>query len=70
MSIVLYAANEGYLNDVDVAKISDFETALLSYMNSEYRPLMEAINADGDYSDAVAEQFKIALDDFKETQTW
>ena len=70
MAVVLYAANEGYLEDVDVAKISDFETAVLSYMNSEYAELMKTIIANGDYSDEIGEQFKAALDTFKETQTW
>ena len=70
MSIVLYAANEGYLDDVDVAKIGDFETALLDYMRTEHARLMEAVNAEGDYSDEICERFKVALDEFKEKQTW
>lgn len=70
MSIVLYAANEGHLQDIDVNKISEFETALLSYMRSEYAELMDAINSSGNYSDDVADQFKIALEAFKQTQTW
>ena len=70
MSIVLYAANEGYLNDVEVSKISSFESALLSYMNSEFGGLMDDINNTGGYSDETAEQFKSALDNFKATQTW
>ena len=32
MGAVLFAANEGYLTDVPVNKILDFEQALLSYM--------------------------------------
>ena len=70
MSVVLYAANEGHLEGVDVAKISDFEAALLSYMNVEHAELMKTINTTGDYSDSIGEQFKAALDEFKETQTY
>jgi len=51
MGLVLYAANEGYLNDVDVNKAGDFEEALLSYMQSEHGDLMSSIVASGDYSD-------------------
>ena len=36
MGLVLYAANEGYLDDVEVSKIKDFEKALLGFATSEY----------------------------------
>ena len=36
MGAVLFAANEGYLTDVPVNKILDFEQALLSYMRAEF----------------------------------
>ena len=42
MGLLLYAANEGYLNDVEVNKIGDFESALLSYMHAENSDLMAA----------------------------
>ncbi len=70
MGLVLYAANEGYLKDIEVAKIGDFESALLSYMNSEHADLMKKVNDTGDYSDEIANGFKAALDKFKATQTW
>ncbi len=70
MGVVLYAANEGYLKDVDVAKIGDFEAALLSYMNSEHADLMKKVNDTGDYSGEIEAGFKAALDKFKATQTW
>lgn len=70
MGVVLFAANEGYLSDVDVAKIGDFEDALLSYMASEHGQLMNDINDSGTYNDDIAASFKSALEAFKSTQTW
>jgi F-type H+-transporting ATPase subunit alpha len=70
MAIVLYAANEGHLNDVEVAKVGDFEAALLSYMNSEHSSLMDDINASGNYNDDIENSFKEAVANFKATQTW
>ncbi|PCJ43562.1 MAG: F0F1 ATP synthase subunit alpha [SAR86 cluster bacterium] len=70
MAIVLYAANEGYLKEIEINKIGDFESALLSYMNSEQADLMNGINATGDYSDDIEAKFKSALDKFVDTQTW
>ncbi|MGH1439251.1 MAG: F0F1 ATP synthase subunit alpha, partial [Cellvibrionaceae bacterium] len=70
MGVVLYAANEGYLNDVPVNKIGDFESSLLSYMGSEHGELMNQINDSGAYNDEIESTFKSALEAFKSTQTW
>ena len=70
MGLVLYAADEGFLNDVEVAKIGDFEDALLSYMHAEHGDLMKSIVESGDYNDEIGATFKSALETFKSTQTW
>ena len=70
MGLVLYAANEGYLNDVEVSKIGDFEDALLSFVHAEHGDLMNAIVESGDYNDEIAATFKSAIEKFKATQTW
>ena len=69
MAVVVYAANEGYLQDVSVDKIGDFESALLSYMNGSCSSLMDTMNT-GTYNDDVASELKKALESFKSTQTW
>ena len=70
MGLVLYAANEGYLADIEVEKIKDFEKSLISYMNSEYKDLMDSVSETGDYNDDIAASFKEGLDKFISTQTW
>ncbi len=70
MGISLYAANEGYLEGVEVAKIGDFEAALHAYMNAEHKALMDKVNETGDYNKEIAGEFKSALESFKSTQTW
>ncbi|MAI41580.1 MAG: F0F1 ATP synthase subunit alpha [Candidatus Azotimanducaceae bacterium] len=70
MGVVLFAANEGYLEDVDTDKVLDFEAALLSYMNAEHLDFMTEVNKKGEYSDDVVEAMTKALDAFKSTQTW
>ncbi|MFK8018966.1 MAG: F0F1 ATP synthase subunit alpha [Pseudomonadales bacterium] len=70
MATSLYAANEGYLKEVTVEKIADFEAALHSYMNSTYGDLMKDINDSGKYDDDVVNTFKEAMDKFVSTQTW
>jgi F-type H+-transporting ATPase subunit alpha len=70
MGLSLYAANEGFLKGVELSKIGDFEAALISFFNSEYADVMKDINASGNYSDAIAAQFKAGIEKFKSTQTW
>jgi F-type H+-transporting ATPase subunit alpha len=70
MGLLLYAANEGLLSDVEVAKIGDFEGALLSYMHAEHGELMTSIVDSGDYNDEIEGSFKSAIEKFKSTQTW
>ncbi|HEY9149142.1 MAG TPA: F0F1 ATP synthase subunit alpha, partial [Gammaproteobacteria bacterium] len=70
MGVMLYAANEGHLKDIEVNKIGDFEDALLSYMHAENGDLMNAIVQSGDYNDEIEATFKTAIETFKKTQTW
>jgi F-type H+-transporting ATPase subunit alpha len=70
MGIVLYAASEGFLDDVPVNKVVDFEDAMLSYVNAEHSALVDKINEKGDYNSEIADGIKSALEQFKSTQTW
>jgi F-type H+-transporting ATPase subunit alpha len=70
MGVVIFAAEKGYLKDVEVSKVGDFEGALLSYMKAEHGDLIDQINESGDYNDDIAASFKAALDKFVSTQTW
>jgi F-type H+-transporting ATPase subunit alpha len=70
MALVLFAANDGFLKDVELNKVVAFERALLSYANSEHTALLAKINEKGDYNDDIAAQLKAAIQKFKATQTW
>ncbi|MFT6519150.1 MAG: F-type H+-transporting ATPase subunit alpha [Candidatus Azotimanducaceae bacterium] len=70
MGLVLFAADKGYLKDIEVEKIGDFEDALLSYMHSEHGDLMSSVAASGNYNDEIDASFKAAIETFKSTQTW
>jgi F-type H+-transporting ATPase subunit alpha len=70
MAIVLFAANEGYVQDVEIDKVGSFEAALVDYMNSEQKQLMDEINETGDYNDEIEKRIRDAVEKFKATQTW
>jgi len=67
MATSLYAANEGFLDDVDVEKIGAFEAALHAYMNSECSDLVAKINVKGDWNDEIIAGVKAAIESFKAT---
>ena len=70
MSVSLYAAERGFLADVEVAKIISFEQALIAYFNRENAALMAKINEKGDFNDDIDGQLKAGIEKFKATQTW
>ncbi|WP_322528402.1 F0F1 ATP synthase subunit alpha [Salinicola sp. LHM] len=70
MGVTLYAANEGFLDDVAVDKVLDFERALHDYMKSEHADLLDKINQSGGYDDEIQKGLKSGLESFKSTQTW
>ena len=70
MGLVLFAVEKGYLKDVELNKIADYESALISYMTSEHKEFMEKLAETGEYSDEVVQTFTNALEKFKTTQTY
>ena len=69
-ALSLFAADRGYMADVDVDKILDFEESLHGYLTSEKGELEEQINSTGDWNDDIESQFKDLVEDFKKTQTF
>ena len=69
-AVSLFAANQGFLDDVAVDKVVDFEAALQSYMKSEQADLMNQINESGDYNDNIESALRAALEKFKSSNTW
>ena len=70
MAISLFAANKGYLDDVEVNKIVDFENALQDYMKSNEADLMNQINETGDYNDDIGDALHKAVKNFKSNSSW
>ncbi|PID33825.1 MAG: F0F1 ATP synthase subunit alpha [Thiotrichales bacterium] len=70
LAFSLFAANEGFLDDIDVSKISDFESAMLSYMRTEKADFLDGLNKSGDFNDDIASEMKSALESFKSKGAW
>ncbi|MGR9100617.1 MAG: F0F1 ATP synthase subunit alpha [Gammaproteobacteria bacterium] len=70
MAVSLFAANEGFLDGVEVNKVRDFENALQSYMKSEHADLMKKIDKTGDYNDEIQKGIRDAIENFIKTHSW
>jgi len=70
MAVSLYAANEGYLDDIDAEKVVSFETGLLASFRDNHQNLIDTINKSGDYNEKIEEGLKKAVEEFKETGTF
>jgi F-type H+-transporting ATPase subunit alpha len=65
MGVSLFAANSGYLEDIEVDQVLEFEQGLLSYMNSEHADFMSGINESGDYNDEIEASMRQAIEAYK-----
>src|SRR5471030_898236 len=70
MALSLYAAERGFLTDVEIAKIGSFEQALIAFFNRDHADLMAKINVKGDFNDEIDAGMKAGIEKFKATQTW
>ena len=70
MAISLYAAERGFLTDVEVSKVGAFEQALIAYFQREKADLLAKINEKGDFNDDIDAGIKAGIEAFKATQSW
>jgi F-type H+-transporting ATPase subunit alpha len=59
---VIYAVVNGYLNDVAVEKIPEFETRLQEFMENRYSQVLTAIRTTGKLEKETEDILKSALD--------
>jgi F-type H+-transporting ATPase subunit alpha len=64
---IIYAVVNGHLNDIEPAKLSEFEKAFHSYMEAAHKDILQSIDDNGVLEEAVEEKLKAAITSFKET---
>ncbi len=70
MAFSLYAMNEGFMDDVDVKKVLDFEAAMWAYVKANNADLVSKIDETGDFNDDIAAEMKSVLEAFKANGVW
>ena len=62
---IIFAGSEGFLDDVPLEKVSEFETGLLEYLGSNYVTVLDSIREAGELSEEKRDELKKAIDEFK-----
>ncbi len=65
VALSLFAANEGYFDDVDKDQVVACEAAMQAHVKANFGELIDSINANPKLTDEVKEGFHKALKDFK-----
>ena len=63
--VIIWAATNGYLDDVETPKIREFETGLYRFLESTDADLLPAIAKEKAISDALGEQLKAAVLEYR-----
>jgi F-type H+-transporting ATPase subunit alpha len=70
IAVSLFAADKGFLDDLELSKVVAFEHALQSYMHTNEAALLDKINESCDYNPEIEAALTKAITHFKSTQTW
>ena len=64
---VLFAGNEGYLDEIPLEKVKDFEKKLIQYLKDHHAKILETIRDTKDFTDEIKEELKKAIESFRST---
>ncbi len=64
---VIFAGVNGYLDDIAVKQVREFESGLLSVMRSKHKDVLDDIAKEKALSDSIRDRLKSALDSYKKT---
>jgi F-type H+-transporting ATPase subunit alpha len=64
MGLSLYAVNEGYIDKVDVSKVTAYEAALHDFARANHGELLDKINKTGDYNEEIQAGLKTICEGF------
>ena len=70
MAVSLFTVDRGYVDDVSLDKISDFEEALQAHMRSEHGALLDSIDETPDFDDETEAGLQAAVEEFKANHAW
>ncbi len=70
MAVSLFGADRGYLDDVELEKVLDFERASIDYFRQHHSVMMDEIDQDGRFNDDIEKTLTEGFDAFKSNGVW
>jgi F-type H+-transporting ATPase subunit alpha len=68
--VIIFAAGNGYLDDIPTPKVRDFERDLFRYMDTQGKALADKIGKDKKFDAEIEKQTRAMLDEFKKTVSY
>ena len=68
--LILFAADQGYLDDVPLTQIANFEHGLHNYAQANYADFINELSKTGAWSEEIVATMKTIVTSFKSTQVW
>ena len=65
--VIIYAASKGYLDDIDLDQVKDFETGLIEHFQSKHSDSLDEIHETGDIGENLEKKMDSAIEEFKKT---
>ena len=65
--LIIYAASQGYLDDVELESVKDFEVGLLEHFASKSPECIKEIDDTGNIGDDLAEKMNKVIEEFKKS---
>jgi F-type H+-transporting ATPase subunit alpha len=63
--VSIYAGTQGFLDDLPLPRVAEFERGLLAHVRDEFPEILDNMRKTGDLPDAVAAQLKTVIANFK-----
>ncbi|GAL34132.1 ATP synthase alpha chain [Vibrio maritimus] len=67
-ALVIFAAEQGFLENVALNQVADFEAGLIAHANQIAPELLSTINQSGDYNSDIEAKLRALLEEFSALQ--
>jgi F0F1-type ATP synthase alpha subunit len=68
--VIIFAASNGFVDDVPVARVKDFERDLYRFMETQYKPLADRIAKEKKFDADIEKQVRTMIEEFKKTVSY
>ena len=70
MDSIIFAASNGYVDDVPTPRVKDFERDLYRFMETQYKPLADKIAKEKKFDAEIEKQARAMIEEFKKTVSY